>query len=171
MKLDLSRVARDPAVTDKDLISAYAHILRALRERGIIRTKNVVGELGEKYAEQTFAESADLPSIKLVSTNSKDIDAIDDDNRTYSIKSLSGKVVRTGLFHLDAAHSVGDKAFDYLLVVILDESMELISIFQFTWQQFWEHKSWSKAQRAWFLSLTKFVLAVGKSIYSREEHG
>jgi hypothetical protein len=166
--IDLSKLTIDSSVSDKDLISAYAQILDAMRKRGIIRTKNVVGELGEKYAEYTYVDNSGLPSIKLLSTNSKNIDAIDDLGRTYNIKSLSGKIVRTGSFHLNADHSFNEKAFDYLLVVILDESMNLVSIFEFSWEQFWKFKRWSKTQKAWFISLTKSVLSFGKKVYNRE---
>lgn len=165
MPLDLTNIAKDESVSDTELIKAYASILSALRERSIIRTKNVVGELGERYATIAFNENPSLPSLELVPTNSKDIDAISDSGNSYSIKSLSGRIVRTGCFHLEADHPQNEKAFDYLLVVILTDSMELLAMYEFSWDQFWLHKSWSKPQKSWFLSLSKKNLNIGNQLY------
>ncbi len=167
MPLNLKKIANDQTVSNKDLIIAYGHILGALRKRGIIRTKNVVGELGESYAELVFAERNDLPSLKLVATNEKDIDAKDANGKKYSIKSASkSSAKRTSSIHLEQKHKKEDKRFDFLLVVVLDDSMELSDIYQFTWDQFWILKSWSKTQKAWFLSLAKKNLAIGNKIFS-----
>jgi hypothetical protein len=151
--------------TEKELIQNYSRTLRALRDRGIIRTKNVVGELGERYAEITFSERDDLPTIKLVSTNERDIDARDVKGRGYSIKTVTEtSAVRTGAIHLEQDHLREDERFDALVVVILSDSMELRNMYTFTWDQFWQLKSWSKTQKAWFMSLTKGNLSVGTKI-------
>ena len=166
MSLNLKNIANDQTVSNRELILAYGHILGALRKRGIIRTKNVVGDLGESYAELVFSERNNLPSLKLVATNEKDIDAEDVNGRNYSIKSVSKtSAKRTSSIHLEQTHKKEDKRFDYLLVVVLEDSMELSDIYQFSWDQFWRLKSWSKTQKAWFLSLAKKNLAIGNKIF------
>ena len=151
--------------SDKELIQNYSRALRALRDRGIIRTKNVVGELGERFAEITYSERDDLPTIRLVATNERDIDARDKEDRGYSIKTVTEtSAVRTGAIHLEQDHPREDGRFDALVVVILSDWMELRNIYTFTWEQFWQLKSWSKTQKAWFMSLTKGNLSVGTKI-------
>lgn len=166
MTLNLKNIAADQTVSNKELILAYGHILGAMRKRGIIRTKNVVGDLGESYAQLEFSERNDFPSLTLAPANEKDIDAFDADGKRYSIKSVSKtSVKRTSSIHLEQTHREDDKRFDYLLVVVLEDTMELSDIYQFSWDQFWKLKSWSKPQKAWFLSLTKKNLAIGKKIF------
>ncbi len=89
MTLNLKKVANDKTVSDEELIRAFGDLLSALKERKIIRTKNIVGELGERYCEMVFNEQNDLPDIKLEATNAMDIDAKSDDGITYSIKSVT----------------------------------------------------------------------------------
>jgi hypothetical protein len=164
--MNLKNIADDQTISNKDLIVAYGHILSAMRKRGIIRTKNVVGDLGESYAELEFSGRKDLPTLKLVPTNEKDIDAIDSEGKSYSIKSASkSSAKRTSAMHLERTHKENDKRFDYLLVVVLEDSMELSTIYQFSWDQFWNLKSWSDPQKAWFLSLPKKNLAIAKKIF------
>lgn len=166
MNMNLKNVANDQTISNKDLIVAYGHILGAMRKRGIIRTKNVVGDLGESYAELEFSGRNDLPTLKLVPPNERDIDAIDSEGKSYSIKSASkSSATRTSAMHLERTHKDEDKRFDYLLVVVLEDSMELSSIHQFSWDQFWKLKSWSEPQKAWFLSLTKKNLSIAKKIF------
>ncbi|WP_147250947.1 hypothetical protein [Arenicella xantha] len=162
MPLDLSNL------TDEELILAYGHVLGALRERGIIRTKNIVGELGERYCETIFNKQVGLPSFAVLPTNAKDVDAEDCDWLAYSTKSVTlSSAKRTGLFHLSNDHNLQDKRFDYLLVCILNDSMLLRAIYRFEWGLFWELKSWSSTQKAWFLSLTKKNLKYADQVYNQ----
>jgi len=166
MKLDLSNISTDSSVSDKELIKAYGDVLSALRERGIIRTKNIVGELGERYCQIAFNESDDLPDLILAPTNAMDIDAQTVDGVTYSVKSVTlTSAKRTGSLHFSESHDKFDKRFDYLLVCILNDSMSLNAIYQFDWDLFWSLKSWNRKQKAWFLSLSKKNLTKGERLY------
>lgn len=144
------------SLTDEELIQAFGVLLTEMRTRRIIRTKNIVGELGEKYCQMNC-------NIKLSPTNEKDIDATDSLGRGYTIKSATEtSAKRTGAFHLDFNHSKDDVRFHFLLVVIISDSMELKNIYSFTWDDFWLLKSWSKPQKAYFLSLSKKNLLKGE---------
>lgn len=156
MKIDLSRINKDESISDKDLILIYGEILKALRSRGIIRTKNVVGELGERYAVMSFSED-----VTLAPTNEKEIDARDVNGKGYSIKTVTEtSAVRTGSIYLTKEHAEADVRFDFLLVVILSDSMRLLNVYSFSWLQFWSLKSWSKTQSSYFLSLSKKNIAL-----------
>jgi hypothetical protein len=166
LPLDLSNVADDKSISDEELIKAFGVLLSAMQQRQIIRTKNIVGELGERYCEITFNQQADLPNLNLVPTNAMDIDATGDNGLTYSIKSASfSSAKRTGAFHLAEDHAAQDKRFDYLLVCILNDSMSLRAIYRFDWEMFWKLKSWSKTQKAWFLSLSKRNLVLANKVH------
>ena len=116
MNLNLKNIAEDQEVSNKELILSYGHILKAMRKRGIIRTKNVVGDLGESYAELEFTERDDLPTLKLAPANEKDLDATDSNGSCYSIKSVSRtSAKRTSSIHLEYTHNENDKRFDYLV--------------------------------------------------------
>jgi len=159
MKIDFSNLP------DDELIYVYSGALKALRARKIIRTKNVVGELGERYAETIFSEISDLPSIKLSATNEKDIDAKDENGKGYNIKTVTeSSAKRTSAMHFQKDHKKETKLFDWLLVVILNDSMELKNIYMFSWEAFWEIKSWSNTQKAWYLSLTLNNLSRGNKV-------
>lgn len=54
MPLDLAHVSACQDITDEEVIHAFATLLTAMRTRGIIRTKNVVGDLGERYAVRAY---------------------------------------------------------------------------------------------------------------------
>ena len=44
-----------------DLIKSYSKIIELLKDRGIIRTKNITGELGENYAIDYYSSTPSLP--------------------------------------------------------------------------------------------------------------
>ena len=166
MPLDLSDLSNDKSVSDQEVILAYGHVLEALRNRGIIRTKNVVGELGERYCEMIFNQSSSLPNLTLVATNEQDIDAIDEAKTTYSIKTVTfTSAKRTGSFHLAEDHAPLDKRFDMLLVVIMNDTMTPRFIYRLSWNQFWSLKSWSSTQRAWYLRLSNTNLGAADMLF------
>ena len=55
MDLSVEQLAR--------LISPASEAHQALRARGVLRTKNVVGELGEYYAEDIYNKTPGLPNL------------------------------------------------------------------------------------------------------------
>lgn len=95
-------------------LKLIAESLKTLKDDGIIRTKNLVGDLGEYYCEQIL-------NIKLCKIVEKGFDGFDQDNKKVEIKtrrlpSNSAKVIFRGF------------EFDYCLFVELNEYFEPISI-------------------------------------------
>lgn len=162
--LDLTHVSTAPDITDDEVVRAFATILTAMRARGIIRTKNVVGDLGERYAIQTYAQYGPRGALSLQPTNSTDVDAVDATCSRYAIKAVSPGSNRTSTFHFGENRAECDAVFDYVVVVMLNDHFQLASVIEFSWVQFWQHKAWSKRQHAWFLPLTQKVLRVGRAI-------
>jgi len=169
MPLDLSHVAESPEITDEEIVSAFATLMSAMRKRAIIRTNNVVGDLGERYAVLAYQQNPERTPIQLFGTNTTDVDAEDADGRSYAIKAASPASTRTSAFHLEPERTSDQKAFDYLVVVRIDDLLRPRAVYEFTWEQFWTHKRWSKRQKAWFLPLTRAVLGGATLIYNKNE--
>jgi hypothetical protein len=166
MPLDLTHVASDTQISDEEIITAFATLMAAMRQRRIIRTKNVVGDLGERYAELIYRTHSQRGPITLVDTNSMDVDAKDSTGALYSIKTASPSTTRTGAFHLEKDHRDDNKAFDYLIVVRVNDLLQPAGVFEFTWNSFWNAKQWNIREKAWFLPLSQKALSQGKCLFT-----
>ena len=83
--------------TNQELINTYSQVIKELKKRNIIRTKNVVGELGEFLAIEHYCKTPGLPNLQAAPVGTQNIDAISRSGERYSIKSTSGNV--TGVFY------------------------------------------------------------------------
>lgn len=83
-------------VNDTDLILAYGNLVSELRSRKIIGTKNVVVDLGERFAIDYFNRSNKLEKLEHAPPSTKSFDAIGNQGSSYDIKSVTGNV--TGVF-------------------------------------------------------------------------
>jgi len=162
--LDLAHVATDAEISDIEVISAFATLAAALRTRGLIRTRNVVGDLGENYAILAYERNPARMPINLHPINTTDVDAFDGQNRSYAIKSVSS-FLRTSAFHFEPQFDEENPAFDFLVVVHVGPQLQPLQVLEFTWADFFRIKSWSNRQEAWFLSLTKARVAAATIVY------
>ncbi|KAB2454333.1 hypothetical protein KV565_07985 [Bacillus thuringiensis] len=147
------------AMNDYNLISIYGVWLEELKARGMIRTNNVIGELGEYLAIKYYKENPKLPKLQAAPTGTQNIDAISINGDRYSIKSTTGKV--TGVFYgLNEPDSeIEEKQkFEYVVIVVFNKDITLNSIYEITWENFLNHKRWHSRMRAWNLSISKALL-------------
>lgn len=153
-------------LSDTELIAQYGNLVKELQTRKIIRTKNVVGDLGERFAIDYYSASEDLESISDAPPSTKSIDAIGEHGNTYAIKSITGNLtgVFYGLPHRDS-DDTPEKLFDFLLIVKFTNSYEVKAIYQLTWQQFLKHKKWHSTMEAWNISLNKNVILDTDIVY------
>ena len=79
-----------------ELISLYPKLLQELKRREIIRTNNLIGELGEFIAASEYKKNPQLPQLQLNLKSTKNVDAISIKGERYAIKSTSGN--GTGVF-------------------------------------------------------------------------
>ncbi|WP_175621672.1 DUF6998 domain-containing protein [Chryseobacterium schmidteae] len=139
-----------------EIIRLYSEILIELKERKVIRSKNLVGELGEYLAVELFNSNEKLPNLKLAPTSNKSYDATDESGKTYAIKTTTGNV--TGVFYgLNSATSKlnNKQIFDFAIIVKLNENYEIEKVIQLDWNQFIHNKKWHSRMRAWNLNLSK----------------
>ncbi len=153
-------------LSDLETIRLYGSIGSELRDRKIIRTKNIVGDIGEYLAIEYYTNSKILTNLKATQTGNKNIDATSQDGKIrYSIKSTT--TGKTGSFYgLPKKGSVKPikQQFDYLIVVEFDENYQLDKIIELTWNQFTTHKQWNSRMNNWYINLTKKLLNESKHI-------
>ena len=81
---------------DEEVVNIYPEVLKELKSRGIIKTNNLIGDLGEYLAIKTYSETPGLPKLQDAPASTKNIDAISTKGQRYTIKSTSG--TGTGVF-------------------------------------------------------------------------
>jgi hypothetical protein len=84
------------SLSDKEVIELYPAILGELKKRGIIRTNNLIGELGEYFVADIYKRTPSLPQLQLNLECTRNIDATSSKGERYAIKSTSGNA--TGVF-------------------------------------------------------------------------
>jgi hypothetical protein len=145
--------------SNTELISLRTTVEIEMKKRNISFS---VGEVGEKLAIAYFNETKGLPNLQGAPTGTKNIDAISRDGDRYSIKTRL-KAKKTSTVYPDDLDP-DKQLFEYILLVKIDENYQLISIHQFTWQQFVKFRSWDKRMSAWYLSCSNKSLKEGDLI-------
>ena len=151
-----------------ELIELYSQIIKTLKARGVIRTNNFIGEIGEHLAIEYYKSNPTLPNLQAAPVGTQNIDAISRDGERYSIKSTSGNT--TGVFYgLEPKEStVPDKQkFEYVIVCSFDGDYALDAIYEITWENFLKYKRWHSRMTAWYLALTKNLIADAKIVFKR----
>ena len=152
-----------------ELIRLYSGTIKELKNRGVLRTKNVVGEIGEYLVLEYYEKTPSLPNLSSVPLGTKNINAISQDGERYSIKSTSGNV--TGVFYglQPQGSSEEDKpVFEYVIVCKLDDDYELEGIYQLDWDHFQKHKKWHSRMNAWNITITNAMKADSTVIFDRK---
>ena len=157
------------------LISPSSDVIQELRKRGVLRTKNIVGEVGEYYAikfynkidTNIYVSSKKLPNLTLAGKTTKNVDALSRDGKIYSIKCVSSDNGTTGSFWNPEGIRNNEKTFDYLIIVILDEEYGVDKMLELSWDDFFEHKSFNSRMNNYNVSVTKKLTEKFKVIYKK----
>ena len=151
--------------TDQDVISFYPKILKELKKRNIIRTNNLVGDLGEYWTRKKYNDTPNLPKLQDAPKSTKNIDAISVKGERYAIKSTSGS--STGVF-ASLPKDNEDKKFEFLVLVIFDKDYILQEIFELTWDQFLKYRKLKPPENKWNLPITNEVKLNAKIIFKNK---
>lgn len=160
--MELSRLS------NTEIVDLYGKCIKELKNRNIIRTKNVVGDLAEYLAIDYYCKTPGLPKLQPAPPSTKNIDAISINGERYSIKATTSNT--TGVFYgLNPAGSteVEKQKFEFVIIVMFDEDYNLLRINELTWELFLKYKRWHSRMNAWNLSVTKELLGNSKTIYIR----
>ena len=153
-------------LTTTELIQAYSEIIKELKKREVIRSRNLLGDLGEYLAIEHFNRTAGMSNLQVAPAGTQNIDAINRKGERFSIKSTTGNL--TGVFYgLEPPDSelVDKQKFEYVLIVKFNSSYELEKIIQLDWDTFLKHKRWHKTMRAWNLSVNKALLEEAEVLF------
>jgi len=150
------------------LISPSSEAFIELKNRGILRTKNIVGELGEYYAVNFYTNDPKLPGLSMAPPTVKNIDALSRNGEIYSIKTITSRKGTTGSFWDPESINNNEKKFDYLLIVILDDEYSLDLILELSWEDFFKHKKYNKRMNNYNISVTKKLINSVKTVYEKK---
>lgn len=124
---------------DKTLIqlaSPNSGIHTELRNRGIIRTKNLTGEIGEYLTVNFYNQTRGLTNLDIPSAGVKNLDAVGRNGSRYSIKTITSRKGTTGSFWNLSGDLKEEKHFEFLIICILTNDYELDMIIELNWEQF-----------------------------------
>ena len=149
-----------------ELINTYSEIINELKDRGVIRTKNLIGDIGEHLAIEYFNKTSGKSNLQFAPAGTKNIDAISRNGDRYSIKSTSSNLTG-GFYGLEKPDSNEENSqkFEYLLIVQFKDNFSLKRIIQLDWKTFLTFKRWHKTVSAWNFSVTKKLLEKADIIY------
>ena len=152
----------------EDIIQLYSMAIKELKRRGVIRTNNVIRELGEYLAITYYNKTPGLPNLSPAPIGTENIDAISRKGDRYSIKSTSNTT--TGVFYglePQDSHIPDRQKFEYVIICKFNEDYELNLILEMNWDTFLKNKRWHSRMNAWNLSLTKKLREQCKIIYEK----
>jgi hypothetical protein len=142
----------------EELWQYYSQIVHELKNRNAIRTRNVTGERGEQLAIKFYKETKGLPKLQAAPEGTKNVDALSRSGDRYAIKTIMEPNRTTGVFHGVTDDSSQKPKFEFLLVVILDDTYQFKKILEIDWETFLEHKKWHSRMKAYNISITKKLI-------------
>ena len=152
--------------TVQDLIKLYSQVIAELKRRNVIRSKNIVGDLGENLAIEIYNSTPGLPNLQFAPVGTQNIDAISKNGERYSIKTTTSKT--TGVFYglpsIDSSEEILPK-FEYVIITRMNADYELLGVYELNWKQFIKFKKWHSRMNAWNLSITRELLLDAKKIW------
>ncbi|MBN8697099.1 MAG: hypothetical protein J0L87_11280 [Bacteroidetes bacterium] len=162
--MDLSKLSVE------ELIELYSQIIILLKEKNVIRTKNLLGDLAEYLVINHYKNTSGLPNLQAAPPGTQNVDALSRQGERYSIKATTGNL--TGAFYgliPPNTEGVEIQKFEYVIIACFNENYKLIKILELTWEQFIQHKKWHKTVRAYNLSVTKNLIAQSKIIFDNNQ--
>ena len=167
---DFNQITKEVDVLpDEEIWTLYAYLGLKLKERGLVRTRNIVGERGEFLAIKIYNDSPGMAKLQAAPEGTQNVDALSRKGERYSIKTISEPGNLTGVFYGigDQSESNPEKKFEYVIVVVIDRNYKLKNMLELNWEQFIKFRRWHKTMRAWNLSITKGLLAEAKIIFNQ----
>ena len=157
---------------DEEIWTLYAYVGLKLKERGLVRTRNIVGERGEFLAIKIYNETAGLAKLQAAPEGTQNVDALSRKGERYSIKTVSEPSNLTGVFYGcgDQSEPNPEKKFEHVVIVLIDKHYKPKRVIEITWDQFLKFRRWHKTMQAWNLSLTKELFTEAKIIFQNGYH-
>lgn len=148
-------------LSNEELISIYAKWIEELKNRKIIRTNNIIGDIGEYLAIDYYDKTVGLPKLVSAPISTKSIDAISNKGERYTIKTVTTST--TGVFY--GVDTIDNKLFEKLIIVELDKNYIMKRIIEIDWDTFFKHKHWHSRMQAFNLNITKDLINDSKIVF------
>ncbi|MFK2878722.1 hypothetical protein [Rhodanobacter hydrolyticus] len=148
------------SLSNNNLLKLYSEIEQEARRRDLSLN---IGELGERLVIELFKRRTDLPVLGLASKGTKNVDALSRDGERYSIKTLQ-RARKTGTIYPDSENK-DKQLFEFLVIVILTDSLELSRVVILSWNQFCRVRSWDRRMNAWYVGRSKRALDLGRQVF------
>ena len=110
-------------LTSKELVNLYSDLIIKLKEKKIIRSKNIIGDLGEYLAIEHYNNTSGLQNLQAAPTGTQNVDALSRKGERYSIKSTSSKL--TSVFYGlndPETNKTEIQKFEYVIIVVLKDN-------------------------------------------------
>lgn len=146
-------------LNDSELIKIYGTLLQEMKNRSLIRSKNVVGDIGEHTVIEHFNKTKNLPKLQAAPPSTKNIDAISTAGERYSIKCTTTNTTGT-FWGLTQDVKITDikPLFEYVIILQLDEFMQPLLMLQVSWETFFKYKHWHSRMNAYNLIINKSLI-------------
>ncbi len=144
-------------LNEEMLWRSYGLVIKELKKRKLIRTRNIVGERGEHLAIKIYNSTPGEPNLQAAPEGTQNVDALSRKGDRYAIKTVTLPRKLTGVFYGLQPPGSGkkdEKKFEYLIIVMINEFYELVKIIECGWETFLKHKRWHKTMRAWNITAT-----------------
>lgn len=139
-----------------ELLAVYSDLLKEMRKQGIIRTNNVVGDIGEFFVVDYYNREETLPNLTMSKTNTSNFDATcpETQNR-YTIKCTTNNLTSSfhGVVDLNQA-----AVFDYLVILQLNKDFKPYRLIELPWVVFKDYAKMHKTKKAYDISVTEKLL-------------
>jgi len=171
MKKNTNSLPNLELLSNEQLIESYSKIILLLKKRKVIRSRNLIADLGEYLATSHYCNTIGLPNLQFAPKGTKNIDAISRNGERYSIKSTS--TTKTGSFwglNPPGSEEEEIQKFEYVIVVIFNENYKLIKIVELNWNQFLKLKRWDSRMNVWYLGINSKFEKTGKIIYDNKNN-
>lgn len=132
-------------LTVAELLNCYTQILRALKERGVIRTKNLVGDIAEGLVATKLG-------LMLADNSNAGYDAIDADGMRYQVKSRLPTEENPST-ELGAIRNLEKREFDYLIGILLNAEFRTRHAVKVPYDTVVQHAKYKPSQKGHVLHL------------------
>ena len=149
------------------MISPSSEVVLELKRRGVVRSRNTVGDLGEYYTIETYKNKSSLPSLSIASPGLRNVDSLIRKGGIYSIKTITSRTGTTGSFWDPKSIERNEKKLDYLIIVILNNNYTVDLMLELTWNRFFEKKSYNRRMDNYNISVTKSLINESKIIHEK----
>ena len=157
-------------LTDEELWLIHAETGLQLKQRKLVRTRNIVGERGEFLAIEKYNLTSGLPNLQAAPEGTQNVDALSRKGERYSIKTITDPGSTTGVFYgLGEKGEIKiDRKFEYVIIVQILPNFLPRRIIELNWNHFLKFRKWHSTMRAWNLSVTKSLVTESKIIFQNE---